>query len=54
MVEEMLQHPLLLRAPVAVTPEEIVVEEDPVDMVPEQEAPVAHEVILADVEPEML
>jgi hypothetical protein len=30
----------------------IVKEEDPVEMVPEQEAPEAHEVILADVEPE--
>jgi hypothetical protein len=36
----------------AVMPEEIVEEEAPVKMVPEQEAPVAHEVILIDVEPE--
>jgi hypothetical protein len=28
-------------------------EEEPVEMVPEQDAPVLHEVILADVEPEM-
>ncbi len=38
-------------APAAV-PEEIIEEEAPVEMVPEQEAPVAHEVILADAEPE--
>jgi hypothetical protein len=35
-----------------VMPEEIIKEEAPVEMVPEQEAPVAHEVILTDVEPE--
>jgi hypothetical protein len=35
----------------ATMPEEII-EEAPMEMVPEQEAPVAHEVILADVEPE--
>jgi hypothetical protein len=34
-----------------VVPEEIIKEETPLGMVPEQEAPVAHEVILADVEP---
>jgi hypothetical protein len=45
-------------APLTPTPmpaamlEEIVEEEAPVEMVPEQEALVAHEVILADVEPE--
>jgi hypothetical protein len=38
-------------APAAV-PEEIIEEEALVGMVPEQEAPVAHEVILADAEPE--
>jgi hypothetical protein len=38
--------------PPAVVPEEIVEEEASVEMVPEQEAPVAHEVILADKEPE--
>jgi hypothetical protein len=38
-------------APTAV-PEEIIEEDAPVEMVPEQEAPVAHEVILADAEPE--
>jgi hypothetical protein len=32
--------------------EEIIEEEDPVEMVPEQEAPMVHEVILADAEPE--
>jgi hypothetical protein len=31
---------------------EIIEEEAPVEMVPEQEAPMAHEVILADAEPE--
>jgi hypothetical protein len=38
----------------AVVPEEIVEEEAPMEMVPEQEAPVAQEVILVDVEPEPL
>jgi hypothetical protein len=33
-------------------PEEIIEEEAPVEMVPEQETPVVHEVIQADVEPE--
>jgi hypothetical protein len=37
--------------PPAATPEEIIEEEAPVEMVPEQEALVAHEVILADAEP---
>jgi hypothetical protein len=41
-------------APPAAAPEEIIEEEAPVDMVPEQEAPVAHEVILVDAEPELL
>jgi hypothetical protein len=36
----------------ATVPEEIIEEEAPVEMVPEQEALVAHEVILANVEPE--
>jgi hypothetical protein len=35
-----------------VVPEEIVEVEAPVEMVPKQEAPMAHEVILVDVEPE--
>jgi hypothetical protein len=35
------------------TPKKIIMEEGPVEMVPEQEAPVVNEVILADVEPEM-
>jgi hypothetical protein len=43
-------------APPAPTPvvvlEEIIEEEAPMEMVPEQEAPVAHDVILADAEPE--
>jgi hypothetical protein len=39
--------------PVATVPEEIIVEEDPVEMILEQEAPMVHEVILADAEPEM-
>jgi hypothetical protein len=34
-------------------PEEIIEEEDPVEMVLDQEAPVVHEVILADPEPEL-
>jgi hypothetical protein len=32
---------------------EVVKEDDPVEMVPKQEAPVAHEVILADAEPHL-
>jgi hypothetical protein len=40
--------------PHAATPEEIIMEEGLVEMVPEQEAHVAHEVILANAEPEML
>jgi hypothetical protein len=36
----------------AAMPEEIIKEEAPVEMVPGQEAPVVHEVILADIEPE--
>jgi hypothetical protein len=36
--------------PFAAAPEEIMEEEAPVEMVPEQEAPVAHEVILAGAE----
>jgi hypothetical protein len=39
-------------APPTAAPEEID-DEGPVEMVPEQEAPVAHEVILANAEPEM-
>jgi hypothetical protein len=39
-------------APPAAASEEIIKEEAPMEMVPEQEAPVAHEVILADAEPE--
>jgi hypothetical protein len=38
--------------PHAAAPEEIIKEKVPMEMVPEQEAPVAHEVILVDVEPE--
>jgi hypothetical protein len=40
-------------APPAIAPKEIVEEEAPMEMFPEQEAPEAHEVILADVEPEL-
>jgi hypothetical protein len=40
-------------APPATVPEEIVKEEAPVEMVPGQEAPGAHGVILADAEPEL-
>jgi hypothetical protein len=36
----------------ATVPEEIIEEDAPVEMVPEQEAPVVHEVILVDTEPE--
>jgi hypothetical protein len=36
----------------AIMPEEIIKEEALVKMVPEQEVPMAHEVILADAEPE--
>jgi hypothetical protein len=39
-------------APPAAAPKEIVKEEAPVEMVPTQEAPVTHEVILADAESE--
>jgi hypothetical protein len=38
--------------PHAAAPEEIIKEKVPMEMVPKQEAPVAHEVILVDVEPE--
>jgi hypothetical protein len=38
----------------AAMPEEIIEEEAPMEMVPEQEAPVVHEVILANAEPEPL
>jgi hypothetical protein len=40
--------------PPAAAPEEIIMEEELVEMVPELEAPMAHEVILVDAEPEML
>jgi hypothetical protein len=48
--------PPLVHAPPAAAAvlEEVIMEEDPVEMVPEQEAPVAHEVILANVELELL
>jgi hypothetical protein len=36
----------------AAVPEEIIEKEAPMEMVPEQEAPMEHEVILADAEPE--
>jgi hypothetical protein len=42
--------PLAPTTPAAV-PEEIIEEEAPVEMVPEQETPMVHEVILADAEP---
>jgi hypothetical protein len=45
--------PLAPTPPVATAPEEVLEEEDPIEMVPEQEAPVVHEGILADVEPEL-
>jgi hypothetical protein len=37
----------------AATPKEVIEEEDPIEMVSEQEAPVVHEAILVDAEPEM-
>jgi hypothetical protein len=40
--------------PPTIAPEEIVEEEAPVEMVLEQEAPMVHEMILVDVEPELL
>jgi hypothetical protein len=40
-------------APLAAAPEEAIEEEEPIKMVPEYEALMAHEVILADAEPEM-
>jgi hypothetical protein len=45
--------PLALVPPIATAPEEVVEEKDPVEMVPEQEAPVGHEVILVDAKPEL-
>jgi hypothetical protein len=39
--------------PPAAVPEEIIEEEAPMEMVHEQEAPEAHEVILADAESEL-
>jgi hypothetical protein len=39
--------------PPAAAPKAIVEEEAPVEIVPEQEAPKVHEVILADAEPEL-
>jgi hypothetical protein len=52
MMEVMPLHPLFLHPPAA-APEEVVKEEDHVEMVLKQEAPVAHEVILVDAEPEI-
>jgi hypothetical protein len=40
--------------PVAAAPKEIIEEDDPMEIVPEQEAPVSHEVILANVEHKLL
>jgi hypothetical protein len=51
-IEEMPPHPQFQRPP-PVAPEEIIEEEGHVEMGPEQEALVAHEVILVDAEPEM-
>jgi hypothetical protein len=46
--------PLPAPAPPASAREEIIVdEEDPMEMVPEQEAPEVHDVIMADKEPEL-
>jgi hypothetical protein len=58
MMEKMLPHPLLpchyllCPPPPDASPKEID-DEGPVEMIPEQEALVPHEVILADAEPEM-
>jgi hypothetical protein len=46
--------PLSPASPVAATPEEVVEEEDPEKVVPAQDAPMVHEVILADAEPKLL
>jgi hypothetical protein len=46
--------PVVVVPPATPVPKEIVMEEDPVEMVPEQGDHVTHEVILADAEPEML
>jgi hypothetical protein len=43
-----------VHAPPAAAPEEIIKEEGPVKMLPAQEAPVVHEVILPDAAPELL
>jgi hypothetical protein len=43
----------LAPVPPTVAPKEIVEEETPMEVVPEQESPVVHEVILADAEPEL-
>jgi hypothetical protein len=51
-MEEMPPHPLFLCPPTA-APEKVIEEKDPIEMVPEEEASVAHEVILVDSEPEM-
>jgi hypothetical protein len=40
--------------PAVAAPKEIIKEEDPMEMVPEQEDPVVHEVILVDAEPVLL
>jgi hypothetical protein len=45
--------PVVVAPPPTAAPEEII-EEGPMEMVPKQEAPMAHELILSDVEPEML
>jgi hypothetical protein len=52
MAEKMSPHHLFLRPPAA-APKEIVKEEHPIEMVPEQEAPVVLEVVLVDAEPKM-
>jgi hypothetical protein len=39
--------------PATTTHEEVIEEEDTVEIIPEQVAPLAHEVILADAEPEL-
>jgi hypothetical protein len=40
--------------PAVAAPKEVIEGEDPMEVVPEQEAPVVHEVMLADAKPKLL
>jgi hypothetical protein len=51
-MEKMPSHPCSCAPPPLVAPKGID-DEGPVEMIPEQEAPVLHEVILVDTKPEM-